>query len=363
MMKKILILAAVLALSSACAKHSENVPTDGLPIDFGTWTGTMTKAAKTGWANNDAFDVYGFKWNTGPADQATVFNGDDVTYSTSTTKWSYSPLRIFDGNFTNYTFFAVYPAGQLVNEPNANDYSQRGLFVTNNLSYDGSTEKLLVAKKADVARASYGSPVELHFMHMGSLVDIKFKKHADISAANVSVTSIALSDIKIEGSYTVASYDGSNEPVGATVDGVAGLGWTSTATVNATPAVSPYLNNSTVSLSSDNGVGTANAASLISDLILMPQVLGTASGPKITLSYTITTGSGVNEQTVTFTDKDIYFGKFDITDDEANTTGFIPAWMPGVHYTYYITINANAIQFTADIVDWTIQDGHYYLIN
>ena len=89
----------------------------------------------------------------------------------------------------------------------------------------------------------------------------------------------------------------------------------------------------------------------------------------ITISYKITTGEGATKDEITFTDKSFFFGEFDKTDpdptDKANTDPRISAWMPGVHYTYYITINANAITFTASIDSWDTTDatGHYYLIN
>ena len=95
----------------------------------------------------------------------------------------------------------------------------------------------------------------------------------------------------------------------------------------------------------------------------MPQVLGTSTGPKVTISYTITTGTGVNAQTTTYTDKAFYFGQFDNADDTDNDDTKISKWMPGIHYTYYITINANAITFTASIDNWGTDTGYYYLCN
>jgi hypothetical protein len=124
-------------------------------------------------------------------------------------------------------------------------------------------------------------------------------------------------------------------------------------------------------LASSDGVGTANAAALISDLVLMPQVLSKTEGPKITISYTITTGSGGDADTIVYTNKEFYFGLFDSTEpddpgqpgDKQNTDPRVSAWMPNVHYTYYITINANAIEFSASIDNWDTDSAHYYLFN
>jgi hypothetical protein len=183
-----------------------------------------------------------------------------------------------------------------------------------------------------------------------------------------------LSGIQTKGKFTVESYDGNIDPVGKTVSGVAGLGWELAATpvvnaANAAAATAPYINTTGVSLAIDAGVGKAYAANLLTNLVLMPQTLATNSGPKITISYTITTGTGDAVQTTTYADKEFYFGQFDSSDpdpsDKDNTDPRVSAWMPGVHYVYYITINANAITFSASIANWAdpAVSAHYYLVN
>lgn len=86
----------------------------------------------------------------------------------------------------------------------------------------------------------------------------------------------------------------------------------------------------------------------------------------ITISYKITTGESGSEDVITFENKPIFFGEFDKSEEgeseKANKDPRISAWMPGVHYTYYITINANAITFTASIDSWNEETGHYYLV-
>lgn len=369
-MKKLIILAAAAIAAVACSRTFDTAPAKEQAIGFGTWTETLTKAPLTAFVANDEFDVYGFKWNEGPANQTNVFTGDDVKFDG--TDWSYSPLRFWDKNFDNYTFFASFPKDVLAAEAVTDDYPQKGLFISNDLTYNGNQEQLLIAQKKDVAKSSYGtSSVALVFKHTGALVDIKFKKHTDLSAASVTVTSIAISDVQTKGHFTVASYDSNKNPVGKTVSSVEGLGWevADPAVPNATPAAAPYLNNSGVTLAADAGVGTSNAADLITNLVVMPQVLAKTSGPKITISYTITTGTGGDAQTITYTDKTFYFGEFDKSDpdptEKDNADPRISSWMPNVHYTYYITINANAIEFSASIDPWTTTDatGHYYLLN
>ena len=375
-MKKLMFFAVAAIALVACTKSYEKEEAPQQEIGFGTWNDVMTKAAKTGFVNGDTFDIYGFKWNDGPDDETNVFKGYTATYNSSTTKWNYSPKRYWDSNFDHYTFFAASPAGQLAAAANENNYVQSGLFVSNELEYNGSDEVLLVAQKKVVDNASYGNTVPLLFKHTASLVDIKFKKHSELADAVVTVNSIKLSGIQTKGKFTVVSYNGSNDPVGKTVSDVIGLGWDLAAepvvnAANAAAAAAPYIHTSDVTLASGAGVGTGNAAALISDLVLMPQVLSTTGGPKITISYTITTGSGDDVDTIVYENKEFYFGLFDSTEpddpgqpgDKQNSDPRVSAWMPNVHYTYYITINANAIEFSASIDNWDTDSAHYYLFN
>lgn len=362
-MKKLLIFAVAAITLASCSKTFEKHEIEGQAINLGTWTGTMTKAPLTSFAVNDIFDVFGYKWKGtegSQTDKTDVFDGIDVK-QTSAGVWEYAginsqKLKYWDPSFAGYTFFAVYPAGQLAAEAGGADYTQVGDFTTSEQTFDGSNETILVAKKNTVAKASFGSPVELHFNHTASLVDFKFKKHTDLTNAAVSVTAFSLSNIRTTGTYVVASYDGSNNPVGATVDEVAGLGWTPdrTPTVNANPATGVYA----LASAATSAAAATATVDLLSNLVFMPQKFATGSGAQsLHIEYTITDeASQVNTYTA-----DVEIGAFDISDDTANDGTKVPAWLPGVHYTYTITINAKAIVFTAQIDDWSTNSAFYYL--
>ena len=367
-MKRYIILVAAVALATvSCSKtYDTNKNAEAMPISMTTWKSVMTKAPLSSFAENAVFDVFGYKWKgtaNAQTNPVTVFDGTDVK-QTSTGVWEYAginsqTLKYWDPSYDGYTFFAAYPNEILATAP-----AQTGLFVSNSLTYDGANEKLLVAQKKVVDVKPFGATVELHFKHCGALVDFKFKKHTDLEDAVVTVTSFSLANIKTVGAYEVASYDaGSNDPVGATVSEVAGLGWTPDGTVNATPAAAPYLNDSDVALAADTGTTTGTAADLISNLVVMPQKLLTGSGSQtFTIEYTIEDES---HQVNTYAPDPIEIGQFDKVDDTDNEDAKFPAWMPGVHYTYYITINANKIVFSAEIDPWVTTDatGYYYILN
>lgn len=362
-MKKLMILAVAAIALVACSRTFEKHETEGKAISMGTWTGTMTKAPLTAFAVNDVFDVFGYKWKGtegSQSDKTDVFDGIDVK-QTSTDVWEYAginsqKLKYWDPAFAGYTFFAVYPAGQLAAEAGGADYTQVGDFTTSEQVFDGSTEKILVAKKNTVLNATFGNVVQLHFNHTASLVDFKFKKHSDLTNAAVSVTAFSLSNIRTTGTFKVNSYDGSGNPVGTEVTSVAGLGWTpdGTPTVNATPAAGVY----TLSTAATSAAAATATVDLLSNLVFMPQKFATGSGAQsLHIEYTITDeASQVNTYTA-----DVELGAFDEEEDTDNEDTKVPAWLPGVHYTYLITINAKAIVFTAQIDNWSTNSAYYYL--
>lgn len=353
-MKKIMILAIAAVALAACAKTHDIAPVTGPAIGFGTWNDVMTKAPKTAFADGDEFDVFGYKWmDAGTPAAASVFEGVDVVYDEANTKWSYSPVRYWDPSYDNYTFFAAWPKDQLA----SGTYAQTGLFVTNELTFDGAAEPILIAQKKTVAKANYNAVVPLVFKHMSALVDIKVKKHADLEDAELVVTSISLANIKTKGTFTVASYDGSNNPVGS----VATVGWAP----DATPTVDSFDNTDGTgvatlpTLEADHGITTSEAGNLIDNLVVMPQALdGTQT---LSIEYTLEDESGIVN---TYAPDPVGLDKFDNTDNKSNASTFITSWQPGYHYTLYITINANAIEFSASIADWDVTtDGYHYLLN
>ena len=149
-MKRYVFLAvAVLIAAASCTKTYEvGTQSEGMPIALGTWNDVMTRAPKNNFVTDDEFDVFGYKWNDGPANETTVFNGDDVKFDGS--KWTYEPIRFWDANFDHYTFYAVYPKDQL-----SASNAQTGIFTSNEQSFStGAAEPLLVAQKKTVDNAA-----------------------------------------------------------------------------------------------------------------------------------------------------------------------------------------------------------------
>ena len=355
-MKRIMILAVAAIALVACSRTFETHQASEPAIGFGTWTDVMTKTPKTAFSNGDAFDIYGYKWKgtiDSQTDKTTVFNGDDVTYDGS--DWKYTTgLRYWDTNFDAYTFYASHPANYL-----ASADAQTGIFVSNNLDFNGENEPLLIAQRNTVYKGgaphfnNYGV-VPLVFKHMSSLVDIKIRKASAIKEAVLTVTSVSLNNIQTRGHFTVASYSGDNDPVGSAGAG----GWEL-----ADPAVPGVYTNadgtavSLPTLATNEIYEKGTAVDIIKELVVLPQILN-ASAQQLHIEYTLTSGGDATAHEV-----DIDFRDFDIVENNVNTDANIPSWLPGVHYTYYLIVDANAINFSASIASWSTNEGFYYLVN
>ena len=379
-MKKYLILALTAAIAAvSCSKTFEVIPTptNTTPIGFGTWANTLTKAShatgtgNTAFTDGEAFDVYGNKTvNSSPV---VVFDGDDVTYASATQTWSYTTTRFWDPTASQYAFFAVLPAGKLAAEANVGDYAKNGLFTSNDITFDDPTSytnDILVADKEIVNPTGsagsyvYASPVEMKFNHAASRVDLKVKQDNALGNAVVTVTDLSLINISNKGHFAVSAYAASS-PYSPTI------GWTEAATPTylGTNGVYSIISSGSVVAGgktdydqdadpdADNDVNSS-AVALFTDYVFMPQTI-TAATQQIKISYTIKVGDEVS----TFTDKVFDLYDFMTTDTKNNSGDHIASWAAGTHYTYYLTIGANAITFTASVKNWTTTaNGYQYLL-
>ncbi|MBO7070014.1 MAG: fimbrillin family protein [Bacteroidales bacterium] len=374
MKRYIFIVAAIVLATVSCSRtYDLNGGNEGQAIGFGTWAETLTKARATGsdntaFENGEAFDVYGFK--TVASGDKVVFNGDDVTatVSGSTVTWDYSPHRFWDPAASSYTFFAALPAGQLAAE-GANPYATTGLFTSSDITFDDPTafdNDILVGKQVVPGTGSdvpytYSGPVDIQFNHIASCVDLKVKQDNTLGNAEVKVTALSLVGISNVGSYTVSAY-GASSPYTPTV------AWTP-----ASGTLAEYVVLDSADASDDVTVAgkttydahaatgtTDTPADLFTGYVFMPQDL-VADTQKVKLSYTVQVGT---EEPNVYTDIEIDLRDFQQTDTDNNSGTAITAWAPKTHYTYYITIGANLITFTATVNEWaTAVNGYYYLLN
>jgi len=344
-MKKLMILAAAALATLACSRNYEVNPVSEQEIGFGSWAENLTKAEARVQGSNtflagDTFAVYGYKVNGSNND--VVFDDVVVTASGSgTLTWGYSPKRFWDQSASGYTFYAVSPSA--IGTAATVD-AETGAISSASISFSGKDNDILVADKKEVAPADYNKKVEMVFNHIASLVDFKVKKHTNLGDAVLAITSFSISDIDATGTFAVSAYT-STHPV---------VTWTESAYAN-------YDNTKGVTSVTLPTAVTTTGNDLIDDLVVMPQAFRSGSDEhiqKVNIAYTITDeDSNVNTFTTSFNLK-----LFDNDDDTDNEDTIVESWEAGKHYTFYITINANVIEFTGKITDWTDVSGYNYLV-
>ena len=380
-MKKLMILAVAALACAACAKTYEVKEVEPQAIGFGTWTSTLTKTHDPGnstvFAEGDNFNVYATK--TVSSTSSDVFTGTVVTKGA--TDWDYAPHRYWDSNASSYTFYAVSPAGLL--DGTGASATTAGVFTSEPIEFlGGDTQKsdikdILVAAKKEVtptgSPATFASPVNLSFYHIASLVDLKVQKKDDLEVANedannyikVAVTAISLTNIDGNGHFSISSYNTASPYNPVTSSST----WT-----EETGATKKTYNHTsgyeTVTLPTDvHTVTEASPDALITKLVVMPQTFRTAetdhsSDQTVNITYTIESRESGNSSTSGPFTASFDLKEFDNAQDYTNTAAdYITGWLPGYHYTYIITIGANAITFTADIQNWTGSNGYHYLVN
>ena len=390
-----MILAVAAIALVACSKTFNTANNEGTAIGFGTWTETMTKnitdprtAGSGTFGVGDSFAVYGYKETTSPAAKVTVF--DDVAVEMTATgvpgTWTYSPIRFWDKNYDQYTFFAISPSSVGTQADGENDSSvnvnpQDGSFTTRTITFDGNNSDILVADKKTVAKANYSSSaVQMDFNHVASWVDFKVNKAPNLTNATVTVSAFALSNIQTAGRLSVSNAYNVTTFAGDGTTGPA-VSWSSTATggYNTGNGVTPVSLTSPIEISEDTAFNPASpttpaaATFLINTLIVKPQSFTaptTRATPadasndgaqRITITYQIAVANGgTNEYTAT-----LWLSDFDTVNDDSavpNEQAKVGSWDPGKHYTFYITLDATPIAFGASIHDWNTGNGYHYLV-
>lgn len=364
-MKKLMILAVAAIALVACSKTFDTGKSNDAAIGFGTWTETLTKAGPASIGNafavGDEFNVWGGKLVSSTF--TPVFAGVTVEKTAASPEtWNYSPKQYWDLSATSYTFYGISPAedGYTVNAETG------AVTASPTITFAGNTNDVLVAQKAVVAKDFDGDTVDdnfnnfdkvhLIFNHVAALVDVKVKISAGLVAAgaHVQVSSIALTNISKEGTFTVAG--------GYTTAPVAS--WTpSTAAAGTTGSFGPTngCTDASAGLNTDlNDTGTI----LINQLIVIPQEFRTTGDyiQKLDIDYNITQAGGTANN---FTPDPFALTTFDNTPNTSNTGDTnVTGWASGYHYTYVVTIDAHAIDFTAEVSNnWTLETAYNYLCN
>ncbi len=366
-MKRYIFLVVAVALAAvSCSKTYDTNKNagEGMSISFRSWTNNLTKAPRTvgssAFTSGDKFYVYAYT-----SGFQTPFDGTEVSFDGN--DWTYSPLRFWDRTNDYYTFYGLsFDAGASPADSIATHTVSSGTFTSNTLTWAGNNNDILVADSVKVTKAHYGEQVALNFRHISALFDLKVRKGAGIGNDGVvKVTAVSLENIKNSGVFSVTDYTADTDTAIVT--------WSNLTTGAYTGANGVKNIVGTDILATTDTVSTVGDQYLINNLVVIPQTFA-ADAQRLKITYTITTGTGTTEQVNTFADKTydlILFDKTDYpTDDDTSTAGNqyndgtnVTGWAAGVHYTYIITIDAEAISFTATMQPWATDNGYYYILN
>jgi hypothetical protein len=362
-MKKIFLIAAAAALVlSSCSKSTVSEDTSDVnAIGFGTYSGTATKADAS-LVNGTklaagSFGVYGYittgaNWSTGasPAfmtNQAVAFDGAST--------YTYSPKRYWPKDETNLlSFYGYYPLATSTNgiTPSLTKTSTGlGTYTFAVASASENQVDFMVSNLAkDLTWSNAGTAtgsgknglVKLTFKHMLTQVNVKFATTAD-NDTKVKIKEVTFKNIKNAGTLTVADetpsdswWDITGTPSAFKVTLSDGAG-----VVLPTLSTDKQADKTLIVKGDYSDVTTTDGA-----LLLLPKSFTTDGGTtdgQIEIKYEYTTTVGSEE----------------VTTSDKVTAYLTTAWKMNDKVTYYILLdlNSRAIEFTADVTNWTPVDG------
>lgn len=400
-MKRLFILSAAVAALASCS-NSEVITEVNEPqvpdkaIAFETFSSNATREGAENSGQNitdglnlhhDNFQVWGYK----DVQPSYVFNGVTVSYTVPTAEgqsgWNYSPIHFWDKNANSYEFYACAPADESFDLKSNTDKQDDDYFtlsnvtlknatlfstsyahsmkdqVTNNVSSSGSTSQstpatpntdYMIANVCKVANTNFGKPVQLHFNHILSRLNITVKKGTTLSTANATlkVVSLEVNNMVSTGDFNESGKSGDDLSKGTTER------WTPSTNNNKVN----YVANEFADIQSTYNGNDGNY--ILQSLVLPQEVeyekisldgkvgdngteISTATKPYMKIVYTIQTTDGqstLNSETYTaYYNLAAVFG--------ANPTTKV-AFNEGWQNTLHITIDATQITFTPDVYQW-----------
>ena len=395
-MKKLMILAAIAALTLAsCAKIENSAPTKAtaVPIGFSKYTpraltkADATYASSTTLVNGKVFGVYSYATANGTAFTTSAtgtnfMNGVEVTYGTGgdsdETKNTYSPLRYWpSGDSPDWlTFWAYYPVqannGITYTVPDGSNGVGTYAFAANATAAtmvdfmvsDVVNDKIYGTATGD--HVAVNGVVPLTFRHQLTKVQFKFKT-TSLTNTTVKLVEAKLHNIKTTGTLTTEYASGSTST---------SWGLESTKGFASTPIVYDITFNganpedgtetSYITLGTDAlpaAVGTENPATDV--FLMLPQKMipkNEDNTQYLEIKWDVITTDGTTEVT-THNTKKLYFKNDLKNGDDPAATGYAAAdidWNKNDFITYTVTIGPKPIQFTATVADWGTEQNGYF---
>lgn len=356
-MKKHLLIIATAAIAVSCSNTDNFKATQESPIDFtGVFVEKSSKAVITSASDlyTPGFGVFGVKTRNSTAEQVfgqlstETAGGTKVSYGTA---WTYASKRYWDQEATRYDFFAYAPYNTssllgTVGWTAANPSTSFTISGFKQSTTVANMVDILTATVSRVGSTNYTNTVDFSFSHILSNINVKMAVSDDLKSDEtdnpVSVTSVTLSAIKMDGGYAYNTT--SSKYV-----------WTLDATQTTNPATFTANNKSGKTVVFEGGdlpsIATQNTGTGVSglcDLLFIPQTLPTADGTK----YAINVNYKIKDETFS---KTIYLNQFTNSSSTASSE-----WKPGYKYNYVLVIGPTPIVFgNPTIGSWTEETYTY----
>lgn len=361
-MKKSLLFLATATIMVGCSSNEVLNEIAEKPIGFTkVYIENGTKAITPGAYTTDNFEtvgntfgVFGYK-QTDTQTDALLFDNQAVIYQenlstdagyNATTDWAYSPIKYWDKEANAYNFYAYAPHdGDFTGTAELASQSETAFSIsgfqqshTQSTMIDLMTD--LTSKKSVTGNAIGQNDVAFVFTHILSNINVEMAVSPTLKADNtanpVTIVSISLGEIKMDGSYAYAT---------------SAYAWTlaassTTATFAGTQSgTSPnqYVFASDALNASNAASNAFTAVPALTDLLFVPQTVD--NGYEFTIQYKI--GTEVFDKTIPLSE----------FHNSSNQT--LASWNSGYKYIYRIVIGPTPILFDlSGVSDWS--DGGIY---
>ncbi len=224
-MKRLIYISAILFVLSGCSKSSsegntsESINLDGYtqstaPITFQTalnWGDDQTRAIPTTSLNFYEFGLFGYFIDDGVEDAIETLTpnfmyNQQVTSSSSTTVWSYSPLKYWSNDDNDrIQFFGYHPYNSADIELSANNATGYPKFTVTPHANPYDQDDFIVASTEPLGNDTESVP--LNFTHKLAQVRI-YAAHCGGSAGTVNILNITISGYRASGTCV---YDATNK--------------------------------------------------------------------------------------------------------------------------------------------------------
>lgn len=407
-MRRLFILSAAVAALASCSNsevitevNEPQVPDKAIAFETFSSNATRDGAENSGattaeglekhhsnfsvWGYKDVQDTYVF--GTASDSEGKSSTGVTVTavenpVSSGTYIWTYSPIRFWDKSANSYEFYACAPATTSGTDPyfvlnqktdaKSDDYftlsdvqldnytlssiayqhSMKTGQVQNSGNATGGNIDYMIASPCQIAKSSIGQPVQLHFNHILSRLNVTVHKSSELSGFNVSLNSLEVCNLMSKGSFNENSVNtnlsnGTTERWSNTSDPITYVGNAITTGDLVGKSTNPkYVLQSLVipQKIAFQAVERSGKVKYSSSGTEQERELTLNDAPYIKLKYTISVENGYTESFEAYFNLAAAFGATDTTTDVCFNEGW--------QNTLNIIIDASKISFSADVYWW-----------